>query len=152
MWRVTVACKGGQTVSRGCHSVTKLDRELSANTSATQMDLAFVDFWVSFCFVFFPLGHLLWFNTLTEEDAYVGFNSKSYCFDCKNNAGVFVSSESGWPFWSPWSPRQVGVDNQRCEARRLGPLWLWGTQQDRRSSEEHVSGYWVWVCHNLISV
>lgn len=98
------------------------------------------------------LSDLLWLDTLTEEHACVSCNSKSYWYDHKNNTVVFSPSESGRPFWSSRSSWQVGVDNQRCEACWLGSLWLWGTQQDRRSSEEHVSGHWVWVYYNPITV
>lgn len=152
MWRVTVTCKGGQTGSRGCHShtSTKLDEELSANYTVTVR----YTLWILLCvpLLCHLLGDLRWLVTVTEEHACLSCNSKSYWYDYKNNAVVFSSSESGWPFWSARSPWQVSVDNQRCEAWWLGSLWLWGTQQDRRPSEEHVSGHWVWVYYNPITV
>lgn len=62
------------------------------------------------------------------------------CFVC-------VSSEPGRTLRSSRSPWQVNVDHQRREALWLGSLRLWSPQQDRRPSEEHVPGHWMWALY-----
>lgn len=92
--------------------------------------------WLNAAFHFYDTAHHFVFNIQCS-------NSVKYSSNIKGR--VFVVSESRRACGGAWASWWVHADHCGSGPVWLGPFWLWSSQQNWRTSEEHVFGYRVWV-------